>query len=75
MTEQPSVDEQTWPRNCPACGTELQSHTTGVSPAATADRTQGVELAVVAEDFCPNPDCPTRQENAPGSAGGDNGGG
>jgi len=73
----PAADETTWPRTCPHCGTELQSHTTGFTPAATAEdaNTQGVSGAVVAEDFCPNPECPAREENSPGSLGGDNGGG
>lgn len=73
----PAVDERSWPRTCPHCGTELQSHTTGFTPGATAEdeTTQGVSGAVVAEDFCPNPGCPAREENAPGSLGGDNGGG
>ncbi len=75
MSENPTQDETEWPRECPVCGTELQSHVTGVSPAATADSGEGVAGAVVAEDFCPNPDCPSKTANAPGSMGGDNGGG
>ena len=69
-------DETTWPRRCPHCGSELQSHTTGFTPRATAEgqNNESVGGAVVVEDFCPNPDCPARQENAPGSLGGDNGG-
>jgi hypothetical protein len=75
MSEQVNTDPEDWPTHCPSCGTELQTHVTGFSPAATADSTDGVAKAVVAEDFCPDPDCPSRAENAPGSLGGDNGGG
>jgi hypothetical protein len=74
MSEQRTPDDIAWPTHCPSCGTELQTHVTGFTPRATADSTEGVSSAVVAEDFCPNPDCPSRTENAPGSMGGDNGG-
>jgi hypothetical protein len=75
MDDHVREDHTDSPTRCPSCGTELQSHVTGFSPAATADRTEGVSGAVVAEEFCPNPSCPTKAENAPGSLGGDNGGG
>lgn len=74
MSEQMTEDDTTWPRQCPHCGTGLQPHVTGFSPAATADATEGVLGAVVAEDFCPNPGCAAHPQNAPGSVGGDNGG-
>lgn len=75
MSDKVTEEDREWPTHCPSCGTELQTHVTGFTPSATADSSQGVAGAVVAEDFCPNPDCPSRSVNAPGSLGGDNGGG
>ena len=60
MSEQPTVDEQEWPTTCPHCGTDLQTAQQGFNPAGSDDIAHGEMDEVVAVDFCPNPDCPSR---------------
>jgi hypothetical protein len=61
VSEQPSVDESTWPRKCAHCGAELQTATRGFNPAGDDDIAHGEMDEVLAVDFCPNPDCPGAQ--------------
>jgi NAD-dependent DNA ligase len=58
--EQPATDERVWPTHCPACGTELETMVTGFNPAGQDDIDHHTMGEVVARDFCPNPDCPTK---------------
>ena len=74
------VPEPEWPTHCEHCGTRLASAEVGVMPGGDEQLD-----TVVARDFCPNPDCPSRSTDAaggvsapeerPGSMSGDNGGG
>lgn len=60
--DEPTTEEQRWPRTCPVCGTELAHGTidfdTGNEPRAELNPG---EMAQV--DYCPNPDCPTNRED------------
>lgn len=69
------IAEPRWPTHGPECGTELAADLTGGSPAQTPERAEGAPYAFIAKELCPNPRCPAKQQNAPGSLGGDNGGG
>lgn len=63
MSDQDATGNAEWPTHCPVCGTELQTHTTGFTPSETAESPgQPVSAAIVAEDYCPNPNCPAKQE-------------
>jgi hypothetical protein len=88
--------EQEWPEDCELCGTRLE---TGFVELAQSGEHDGMDTPspgeTVAQDFCPNPDCPGKDSGAaqatdqrqvpatqraddaeaPGSLGGDNGGG
>ncbi|HET9501572.1 MAG TPA: hypothetical protein VFO98_15065 [Marmoricola sp.] len=56
--EQPTTDEQTWPRTCPQCGTELAHATVDFDKTNRDDpEFQAGEMVMV--DYCPNPECPT----------------
>ena len=51
--------DQEWPTHCPHCGTELQSGVVDVVPDSDSEHLQtGSPGTVIAQDFCPNPDCP-----------------
>lgn len=60
--DQPTADEKHWPTTCPVCGTELEPATIDfdTSNEKRAELNPG-EMAQV--DYCPNPDCPTNQED------------
>jgi hypothetical protein len=48
-----------WPTHCQYCGTELESAVVDAVPNADSEHRQtGSPATVVAQDFCPNPDCP-----------------
>jgi hypothetical protein len=48
-----------WPTHCEHCGTELQSGVVDVIPDSDSEHRQtGSPATVIAQDFCPNPDCP-----------------
>ena len=51
-----------WPHRCPECGTELQSATIDLDEAK-ADRPELRPGEMVAVDFCPNPNCPSHQQD------------
>ena len=72
--EIPSDEGRWWPTNCPECATELETAVTGFDPDHPRDMPRGDLGAAIGVDYCPNPDCPAKQE-LPGSLGGDNGGG
>jgi hypothetical protein len=61
--------EQTWPENCELCGTRLE---TGFVTLAQSRDHDGMDTPspgeTVAQDFCPNPDCPGKTSDAPGAA-------
>ena len=83
-------EQQEWPTHCEHCGTELESAVVDFDKS-NADRPEMRPGEMVAVDYCPNEDCPSRQQDtpssvpesvagsapgsAPGSLGGDNGGG
>ena len=50
-----SVEEPDWPTHCEHCGTELQPAVVGVMPGGDEQLD-----TVVAQDYCPNPDCPVK---------------
>lgn len=65
MSEQPNpmraseAEEQEWPTHCEYCGTQLQSGVVDVVPDSDSEHLQTASPAtVIAQDFCPNPDCP-----------------
>ena len=62
----PDADvDQEWPTHCEHCGTELQSGVVDVVPDSDSEHLQtGSPGTVVAQDFCPNPDCPGRDADA-----------
>lgn len=65
--EQPMTPEDDaaheWPTHCEHCGTELQSGVVEAVPNADSEHLQTASPgAVVAQDFCPNPDCPGRRD-------------
>lgn len=58
----PSVDETEWPTHCEHCGTELESATVEALPSPDTEHRQTAPPGtVIAQDFCPNPDCPGRR--------------
>lgn len=57
----PQADEQEWPTHCAHCGTELESGVVDVVPDADSEHLQtGSPATVIAQDFCPNEECPGR---------------
>lgn len=53
---------QRWPTHCEHCGTELAHAVIDAVPDADSEHLQTASPAtVVAQDFCPNPDCPGRR--------------
>lgn len=75
-------EDQEWPESCPRCGTELETGFVELEGAGERPVAEGGAPALpIAQDFCPNPDCPGKTSDpgdrptGPGSMGGDNGGG
>jgi hypothetical protein len=56
------VPEPEWPTHCEHCGTRLASAEVGVMPGGDEQLD-----TVVARDFCPNPDCPSRSTSTAGT--------
>ena len=56
------ADTQEWPTHCPVCGTELQSQV--LDAVVTNDWNEGSPVPVLAQDVCPNPDCPAKTPGA-----------
>jgi len=50
------VDEGQWPTHCPDCGTELEPEV--IDAVVTNDWNKGSPVTILAQDVCPNPDCP-----------------
>jgi hypothetical protein len=73
--EIPTDDGQWWPKQCADCGTDLEQAVTGFDPDHPSEMPRGDLGAAIGVDYCPNPDCPAKAEERPGSLGGDNGGG
>lgn len=65
MTEnEPGVEPaQDWPTHCPVCDTELESATIDMDKS-NSDRPEMRPGEMVAVDFCPNPDCPSKKPAA-----------
>jgi len=62
----PEGEEPEWPTHCAHCGTELESGVLDVVPDSDSEHLQtGSPGTVVAQDFCPNPDCPGRTRGVP----------
>ncbi len=60
---QPHSEEPEWPTHCEHCGTELQSGVVDAMPDSDSEHLQtGSPGTVIAQDFCPNPDCPGRED-------------
>lgn len=68
--DEPTEEQQPWPRTCPVCGTELEQATIefggrdepGNDPRNDPrNELNPGEMAQV--DFCPNPDCPSHAED------------
>lgn len=56
--------EPEWPTNCRYCGTELESAVVDVVPNSDSKHLQTDSPAtVVAQDSCPNPDCPSHDSD------------
>ncbi len=66
-----TTPDQDWPRNCPVCGTALESAVVDLDKT-NADHPEMRPGEMVAVDFCPNPDCPSHADAAtdagPGTA-------
>jgi hypothetical protein len=66
-----TTPDQDWPRNCPVCGTALESAVVDFD-TTNANHPELRPGEMVAVDFCPNPDCPSHAEGAadagPGTA-------
>lgn len=59
VSQQPEVPEPKWPTHCEFCGTELARGEVDAFPNADSEHLQtGSPATVIAQDFCPNPDCP-----------------
>ncbi|MEO7352624.1 MAG: hypothetical protein ABIR34_05600 [Marmoricola sp.] len=60
--DQPTVDEKDWPTTCPECGTTLQ-HAVIDFDETNQNRAELNPGEMAAVDYCPNPECPTNQED------------
>ena len=85
MSEQ--TPDQNWPSHCPECGTAMATAVLDMDKS-NADRPELRPGEMADVDYCPNEQCPANKpegwrdaavgsapETAPGSLGGDNGGG
>ena len=50
-----------WPTHCPACGTELSTAVIDLDET-NEKRAELNPGEMVAVDYCPNPDCPLKQQ-------------
>ena len=67
---QPQDAEPEWPTHCAHCGTGLESGVVDVVPDTDSEHLQtGSPASVVAQDFCPNPECPGKGTDAAEEAG------
>ena len=55
-------DEQTWPTHCAICGTELARGVIDLDKS-NEKRAELNAGEMVALDYCPNPDCPGKDES------------
>lgn len=61
-----AAGNQEWPTHCEYCGTELAHGVVDAVPDADSEHLQTASPgAVVAQDFCPNPDCPGKRMERP----------
>jgi hypothetical protein len=64
--------EPEWPTHCELCGTELESGLVDVVPNSDSEHLQtGSPATVIAQDFCPNPDCPGKDSDLANATGHD----
>lgn len=62
MPDMPVDDQRPWPTHCEYCGTQLESGVVEVIPDSDSEHLQSASPAtVIAQDFCPNPDCPGKE--------------
>lgn len=54
-------DAVEWPTHCSLCGTELVSEVR--DSIVNNDWNDGSPVTVLAEDVCPNPDCPGKKSD------------
>lgn len=72
--EQVEAQEPEWPTHCEHCDTKLESGVTDVVPNSDSEHLQtGWPATVVAQDFCPNPDCPAKGDSGMAKAVGPDG--
>lgn len=66
MSNDIGEDDQAWPTHCPACNAELTSAVIDFDKS-NEDRAAFNPGEMVAVDYCPNPNCPTKatQTGAP----------
>ena len=80
MSDRVMDDVVEFPTDCEACGTRLESGMVGI-PEASIGNEPALPSTTVFELFCPNTECDANKPqqhpaaDAPGSLGGDNGGG
>ena len=62
MSEQePDAEKREWPTRCEFCETELETaKTVGLRPGIQEQLVPGEAGELVFVDFCPNPDCPSK---------------
>ena len=75
-SDQPQVqgdgEDVEWPTHCEHCGTELESGVVDVVPDSDSEHLQTASPGtVVAQDFCPNPDCRGKRDQPAEAAGPD----
>ncbi len=56
------TDEPTWPTHCETCGTEL-AHGMIDLDETNEKRAEMNPGEMIAVDYCPNPDCPAKNES------------
>lgn len=62
MSDNLGDDAAEWPTHCPSCGTELVSAVIDFDPT-TENRAELNAGEMAAVDYCPNPDCPLKNES------------
>ena len=62
MTDNLGDGATEWPTHCPSCGTELTSAVIDFDET-NEPRAEFNAGEMTAVDYCPNPDCPLKQES------------
>jgi hypothetical protein len=66
MSDHDGPNAGEWPTHCPLCGTELTSAVIDLD-TTNENRAEFTPGEMVAVDYCPNPDCPGKNAEAPAS--------